>query len=144
MSKKIGNIKKYHDGGKKVFGIVMPYTHNWSLEAYDISNNLIVKVNTNETNNYIKYVKFIYEVRNNGYELTRKQINYLREPPFFIYDLIEMIKLEHIVEVGEIFGYSKDFILGLKTKSQEEKDKFTIDIGLFPDELQKVIDVLNL
>lgn len=144
MAKQISNIKKYHDGGKKVFGIEIPYTRTWTLEAYDLSNNLIVKVNHSESNNYIKYVKFIREVRNNGYELTREQIDYLREPPFFMSNVIGMIKLEHIVEVGEISGYSKDFILGLKTKSQEEKDKFTYDIGLFQDELQKVIDVLNL
>ena len=141
--KKVGRVNRYHDGGIVILWVEVPFTRVWTLEAFDESNNLICKVWEKESNNYIKYVKFVRKVRECGYELTREQANELRSEPFFVSSVISLITIDHINEVAEICGYSKDFVKNIPNASKEVKNKFSYDIGLYPDELDQVIDRLK-
>ena len=57
--------------------------------------------------------------------------------------LFDMITLEHIYEVAEIYGYTKDDVNQIPSKSQEEKEIFFNDLGFFPDEIVQVINKLK-
>ncbi len=141
--KQVSRVNRYHDGGVKILFIEVPFTRVWTLEAFDESNNLICKVWEKESNNYIKYVKFVRKVRECGYDLTRDQANELRSEPFFVSSVISLITIEHIFEVAGICGYNQDFVRGIPNKSTDEKNKFAYDIGLYPDELDQVINKLR-
>jgi len=134
--KTVGYVKMFSDGWILFFKV-------WTLQAYDNSNNLICEVTQKESNNFIKYIKFIRKIRESGYELTKQQIEQIREEPFLMTSLFDMITLEHIYEVGEICGYSRDDINQIPSKSQEEKEKFCNDLGFFPDEIDQVINKLK-
>lgn len=141
--KQVSRVNRYHDGGVKILFVEVPFTRVWTLEAFDENNNLICKVWEKESNNYIKYLKFIHKVRESGYELTRSQADEIRSEPFFVSSVITMITLNHILEVSRICGYSDDFVRGIQSKSPDEKNKFAYDIGLYPDELDQVINNLK-
>ncbi len=141
--KKVGRVNRYHDGGIIILWVEIPFTRVWTLEAFDESNNLICKVWEKESNNYIKYVKFVRKIRECGYELTREQANELRSEPFFVSSVISLITIDHINEVAGICGYSNDFVKNIPNASTEVKNKFSYDIGLYPDELDQVIDRLK-
>lgn len=141
--KPVGRVNRYHDGGVVILFIEVPFTRVWTLEAFDQSNNLICKVWEKESNNYIKYVKFIRKVRECGYELSRDQANEIRSEPFFVSSVISLITIDHIFEVAGLCGYSQDFVRNINNKSIDEKNKFAYDIGLYPDELDQVIDRLR-
>jgi hypothetical protein len=143
VKKPVGRVNRYHDGGIVILFIEVPFTRVWTLEAFDESNNLICKVWEKESNNYIKYVKFVKKLRECGYELTREQANELRSEPFFVSSVISLITIEHINEVASLCGYSSDFVHNIINKSTEEKTKFAYDIGLYTDELDQVIDRLR-
>jgi hypothetical protein len=141
--KTVTRVNRYHDGGIKILFVEVPFTRVWTLEAFDEHNNLICSVCEKESNNYIKYVKFIRKVREYGYELTRQQADEIRSEPFFVSSIISLITIDHINEVTEICGYSKDFIKNISNESPEIKNKFAYNIGLYPDELDQVIDRLK-
>ena len=134
--KTVGFVKIFSDGGVLFFKV-------WTLQAYDNSNNLICEVTQKESNNFIKYVKFIKKIRESGYELTKQQIEQIRAEPFLMASLFDMITLEHIYEVAEICGYTKDDVNQIPSKSQEEKEIFFNDLGFFPDEIVQVINKLK-
>ncbi len=141
--KAVSRVNRFHDGGVKILFVEVPFTRVWTLEAFDESNNLICKVWEKESNNYIKYVKFVRKVRECGYELTREQANELRSEPFFVSSVISLITIDHINEVAGIFGYSNDFVKNIPNASFDVKEKFAYDIGLYPDELDQVINRLR-
>ncbi len=141
--KTVGRVNRYHDGGVKILFVEVPFTRVWTLEAFDESNNLICKVWEKESNNYIKYVKFVRKLRECGYELTRDQANEIRSEPFFVSSVISLITIDHIYEVAGICGYSHEQVRNIKNASIEEKNKFSYDIGLYPDELDQVIERLK-
>ena len=141
--KTVHHIAKSHDGGIRVLGIEIPFTRVWTLQAYTDSNNSICEVSQKESNNYIKYVKFIKKVSDSGYMLTRDQINQIRSDGFFDERFISQISKEHIFEVAAIQGYSSQYVIELSTKSKDEVEKFGLDLGLYPDEIYKVIERLK-
>lgn len=141
--KKVNYIRKFHDGGIKVLGIEVPFTRVWTLQAFDNTNNMICDITQKESNNYIKYVKFIKKVSDSGYELTRDQIIQIRAEGFFDERFISQISKEHVFEVASIQGYSNQFVIELPNKSKEQIEKFGLDLGLFPDEIYKVIERLK-
>ena len=65
----ISQLNFFHDGGKHVFGIPVPFSKTWTLEAYNESGNLICSVNQSERHNYLKYVRFIIALEYHGYKL---------------------------------------------------------------------------
>lgn len=134
--KTVGFVEIFSDGWVLFFKV-------WTLQAYDNSNNLICEVTQKESNNFIKYVKFIKKIRESGYELTKQQIEQIRAEPFLMASLFDMITLEHIYEVAEIYGYTKDDVNQIPSKSQEEKEIFFNDLGFFPDEIVQVINKLK-
>ncbi len=139
----VTRVNRYHDGGIVILWVEVPFTRVWTLEAFDESNNLICKVWEKESNNYIKYVKFVRKVRECGYELTRAQADEIRSEPFFVSSVISLITIDHINEVAGICGYSSDFVKNIPNASSDEKNKFAYDIGLYPDELEQVINRLR-
>jgi hypothetical protein len=139
----VHHIGKFHDGGIRVFGIEIPYTKVWTLQAFGDSNNLLCEVSQKESNNYIKYVKFIKKVSDSGYILTRDQINQIRADGFFDEIFISQISKEHIFEVAIIQGYSSQYVIELPIKSKDQIEKFGLDLGLYPDEIYKVIERLK-
>jgi hypothetical protein len=143
MSEKkiVFDVKKFHDGGFLGLNIIGGRT--WTLQAFDSSYNLICEVSQKESNNFIKYVKFIKKVSECDYELTREQINKIRTDGFFDERFISFITKDHIFEVADIQGYSKEFVLDLPNKSNDLVEKFGLDLGLFPDEIYTVIDKLK-
>lgn len=141
--KTVSRVNRYHDGGIVILWVEVPFTRVWTLEAFDESNNLICKVYEKESNNYIKYVKFVRKLRECGYELTREQANELRSEPFFVSSVISLITIDHINEVAGICGYSHDFVKNIHNATPEVKNKFAYDIGLYPDELDQVINRLR-
>ena len=139
----VHHIRKLNDGGIRVLGIEIPFTKVWTLQAFGEPNNLICEVSQKESNNYIKYVKFIKKVSDAGYVLTREQINQIRADGFFDERFISQISKEHIFEVAMIQGYSSQYVIELPTKSTDQIEKFGLDLGLFPDEIYKVIERLK-
>lgn len=141
--KNVYYIKKIHDGGIKVLGIEIMFTRIWTLQAFDNSNNILCEVTQKESNNFIKYVKFIKKVSDLEYKLSREQINQIRSNGFFDERFISQISKEHVFEVAAIQGYSNQFVLDLPIKSKDDVEKFGLDLGLFPDEIYKVIERLK-
>ena len=139
----VHHVEKFHDGGLKILFVEIPFNRVWTLQAFDDSGNLICEVTQKESNNYIKYVKFIKKVSDSGYKLTREQINQIRSDGFFDERFVGHISKEHIFEVASIQGYSNQFVLGLINKSKDEIEKFGLDLGLFPDEIYRVIERLK-
>ena len=45
----------------------------WTLVAYNNNNEIICSVDKSESNNYLKYVRFIQELKKLGYKLTESQ-----------------------------------------------------------------------
>lgn len=141
--KSVHHIKKFYNGCIIVFGIEVPFTKVWTLQAFDNPNNMICEVTQKESNNFIKYVKFIKKVSDSGYKLTQDQLNQIRSDGFFDERFIGQITKEHILEVSSIQGYSNQFLLDLPNKSKDIVEKFGSDLGLFPDEIYIVIDKLK-
>lgn len=67
--REISNMDFFHDGGKYILGILVPFSKTWTLEAYNESGNLICSVNQSERHNYLKYVRFIIALEDHGYKL---------------------------------------------------------------------------
>jgi hypothetical protein len=70
--KEVSYIKTYVDGAY-FLGLLIPYTKVWSFEAYDNYNILICSIYDVEKSNYIKYIKFVLELKKYGFVLTEKQ-----------------------------------------------------------------------
>lgn len=141
VKKLVSDVKKFHDGG--LWGLNLIGGRTWTLQAFDSSNNLICEVSQKESNNFIKYVKFIKKVSEYGFELSREQINKIRSDGFFDERFISFITKEHILEVASIQGYSNEFVSELSNKPKEQVEKFGLDLGLFPDEIYTVIGKLQ-
>ena len=69
--REISSLEFFHDGGKHILGIPVPFSRTWTLQGYDENGKLICSVNKSENNNYNKYVRFIAELEHYGYKLRK-------------------------------------------------------------------------
>lgn len=67
--REISRLEFFHDGGKHILGIPVPFSKTWTLQGYNEDGQLICYVNKSENNNYNKYVRFIAELEYYGYKL---------------------------------------------------------------------------
>ena len=149
--KEISRITFEHDGGSTFFGLKVPYSRTWTLAAYDENDKLIVAVSKSEKNNYIKYVKFINELKMKAYKLRPEDREILmdeeRNDGFLQKSLIKNITWKQIIEVTDIAGVSGCHLEKLKSSAidemKEEKIILAECIGLEYEQLIKAIDIVN-
>ena len=149
--KEISRMTFEHDGGSTILGKELPYTRTWTLAAYDENDKLITAVSKSENNNYIKYVRFITELKMKAYKLRQEDRDILKNEKknggFLQQALIKNITWEHILEVTGIAGVSGDHVELLKKcpidDMKEEKIIFAECVGLEYDELIKAIKMIK-
>jgi len=149
--KEISRMTFEHDGGTTFWGKEVPYTRTWTLAAYDENDKLITAVSKSEKNNYIKYVKFINELKMKAYKLRPEDREILKNEDkndgFLQKALIKNITWNNILEVADIAGVSGDHVELLKKcpidEMKEEKIIFAECVGLEYDELIKAIEMVK-
>ena len=145
--KEISRLEFYHDGGTKVLGVEVPYTRTWTLSAFDENDKLIVSVSDPESNNYIKYVKFIHALKMKAYKLRKKDREILKDEQrndgFLQRSLIDRVTWQDIINITDIAGVSREHVHKLKScdieDMKEEKEIFAECIGLEYHELIEAI-----
>ena len=143
----ISRMEFFHDGGTKVLGIEVPFTRTWTMNAYDEQNNLICSVYESESNNYIKYVKFIYALKMKGYKLRKEDRLILKDESrndgFLQRSLLDKVTWNDILEIIDVAKVPREHVYKLKdcniNDMTEEKDIFAQCIGLEYEELIEAI-----
>lgn len=115
----------------------------WTLQAFDKSGKLICEIYEKEPDNYTKYVKFLRKIKECGYTIPDDKIKELRSEPFISSSFFTYVSANDIFRVSEICGYSKDYVLSIDSKSQEEKEKYGYDLGFLPNEIDEVIQTFK-
>lgn len=110
----------------------------WTLKAYDNNNNLICTVDKNERHNYLKYVRFIVTLKQNGYKLRECDRKKLKsgEKNFLMKSFIPQAQRSDFYEIANIVGYSKFEVDNIKTVPESEQRIFAEMVGLEYDELK--------
>ena len=110
----------------------------WTLKAFDVYNNLICTVNKCERHNYLKYVNFIFTLKEKGYKLRECDRLQLKsgEKNFLMESYIPQAQRSDIYEIANIVGISKSEVDNIKNVSESEQRKFAEMIGLEYHELK--------
>ena len=147
----VNHIKKYHNGGVKILGYSVPYTKTWTLEGYDDSNNLIIKVDKNERHNYLKYAEFIKQLKLKGYKLKPEQMKEIKDElldrKFLPYarfdDLIEIAGRVHLTKCDNIYqtiDIDSNYIYSIKNFDYNTKCCIAEQLGLTIEELNEILE----
>ena len=135
--KEISKIEFYHNNG--IWGF-----RKWTLIAYDDNNKQIYYDDKNDSNNYLKYVRFIQELKKLGYKLSYSHRIQLKggEKGFLNKALISRVNKQHLYEIALCAGYSKNDLDNLKNKNDDYKQEFSFNVGLELDELKEVFNYI--
>ena len=111
----------------------------WELRAFDERDNLVCEITEWESNNYIKYVKFLNKLRAMNYDVTDEQRKELKSEPFMLKEFIPHVEKHHLIEIAALCSYTESFINMLPNTDLSTKQKFAYDVGLEMDELEQII-----
>ena len=131
--KEVSKIDFYHNGGFWGF-------RTWTLVGYD-GDQKICSVNQSDSNNYLKYVRFIQELKKNKYKLRLCDRQRLKsgEKGFMNKSLISKANKGHLYEIASYAGYSKDDVDNIKNKDNDYKNEFALNVGLEQHEFDEIL-----
>ena len=139
--KEISRMEFYHDGGIKILGVEVPFSRNWTLEGYDEGNNLICKTDKKEKHNYLKYVRFIKDLKNVGYKLRFQDRQLLKSgaKEFMLRAYVSQATRDDLYEIAMLTGHNKSMVDNIKFCKKEAKLEFAEIHGLELDELELIL-----
>ena len=132
--REVSHIDFYHNGGFWGF-------RTWTLIGYD-GDREICRVSKSESNNFLKYVRFVQELKKCGYKLRLCDRERLKggDKDFMDPALVRLATREHLYEIASYAGYSRHQVDCMPNESEDEKIIFCENVGLERHELQQIID----
>ena len=134
--REISRMEFFHDGGNHIFGIPVPFSKTWTLEAYDENNNLICYVSKSERHNYLKYARFIIALEDHGYKLRTDDRVYLKSgaKDFLIPSYVPRANRDDLYEITQV-SKTRDEVDSIRDRSEKKQRDFAEINGLEYHEL---------
>lgn len=131
----VSEIDFYHNGWPPGF-------RTWTLKAF-YNNKEICCVNNSESNNYLKYVKFIQELKKKEFKLRECDRVRLKsgEKGFMNSTFLKFANRGHLCEIASYAGYSKDDLDNMKNRNNDYQNEFAENTGLERNEFEKILKV---
>lgn len=138
--REISKLEFFHDGGKHFLGIPVPFSKTWTLQGYTEQGQLICSVNKSESNNYLKYVRFIIALEDHGYKLREEDRILLKSgaKDFLIASYIPQATRGDFDDISEV-SKTRHEIDSIKNETEEIQRDFAEINGLEYHEFLEIL-----
>jgi hypothetical protein len=115
----------------------------WTLKGFD-GNVEVASYGTNCANNHIKLMRFREILNNNGYKLTKTQLDQIKETLRISFNLVDISKSKLETMLNHIANFEKKFIetdfSKIKNFSDTEKKNYSKSTGVEIHEINALIN----